>query len=375
MAGFKRKVFYLGGFDPRGVRFYRDLLAEQLERWATHTGDEVTLSARRRASPLRHDWTIRNETRDVTTEYSFLRWEDIVSAAWIRSPTTLAVRAARYYYGLYRFMDLPKARSLGRGQLVTLFYPPVFAVGIPLLIALLALGIAAVFVPWWAALLIGIAAAALIAPPILARLQGAWLLRFFVFNGELGEAGPTRDAIEERLRLFADEILATDWTAWDELVLATHSNGSILAVTLMDRLCERLGGAMPENFTLLTMGHCVPLLACRRDTTLFRRDLRQLASHDFRWVDIGSPPDGAAYHDVNPMLLVTDEARPRVELLNPRFYFFLEPQNLRRGYASKYEAHFDYLRTLDRVSPIDFPSLLAGDRPIEGSIAAFKAML
>jgi hypothetical protein len=32
MEKFKRKVFYLGGFDPRGVRFYHQLYREQAER-------------------------------------------------------------------------------------------------------------------------------------------------------------------------------------------------------------------------------------------------------------------------------------------------------------------------------------------------------
>lgn len=374
MAGFKRKVFYVGGFDPRGVRFYQQLLADQMQRWSVKTGDVVTQSRRRKKSPIRSDWTIRNETRDVTTEYSFLRWEDIVSAAWIRNPMTLAVRAFAYYRGLVRTLDLTKAKSLGTGPLATLFYPPILTILLPLLITLPLSATATIWLPWWAALLAGMVAGVLIARPLLTRVHAPWLLRFFIFNGQLSAGGATQDAVEARLGGFADEIMAELTGEWDEVLLVTHSNGSILAVSLMNRLLDRAAGHLPDNFALVTMGHCIPLIACRRDATLFHERLRRLGAHDFRWVDIGSPPDGAAYFGVNPMLIVGDEARPRMDLLSPRFHLFYEPATYHKGYANKYEIHFDYLRTGDRVSPIDYPSLMASPLPIQQSVAEFRAI-
>ena len=53
MAPFKRKVLHLGGFDPRGARFYHQLLGEQVDRAnaiAAADGDplRLDLSTRRR---------------------------------------------------------------------------------------------------------------------------------------------------------------------------------------------------------------------------------------------------------------------------------------------------------------------------------------
>ena len=43
---FKRKVFYLGGFDPRGVRFYHQLYREQAARYAALTSEAIEISGR-----------------------------------------------------------------------------------------------------------------------------------------------------------------------------------------------------------------------------------------------------------------------------------------------------------------------------------------
>lgn len=372
MAGFKRKVFYVGGFDPRGVRFYHALADEQVGRYAARSEEAATVSTRRAVSDIRVDWTIANRSRGVETEYSFLRWDDLVRDAWIRNPFALAARAFRAYRDNLRHLDFRTGRTLGKGQLITLFYPPVFTILLPLLAALPIALIAAIWLPWWAALLIGLVAGIAIARPFLVRMHAPWLLRFFVFNSELG-GGEADPRIEQRLDAFAEEIVASFAQDWDEILLLTHSNGSILSVPLMVRLLGRMGGRLPDRFAFVTMGHCIPLVACRRDATRFQDQLRTLAAHDFRWIDIGSPPDGAAYSGINPMQLVTPDPRPAMELLSPRFHLFYDPETYHKGYANKYEIHFDYLRTGDRLSEIDWPSLVARDRPIARAIAEFRA--
>lgn len=372
MAGFKRKVFYVGGFDPRGVRFYHALAAEQVARYAALTGAPATVSTRRNAGPHRTDWTIADDAAGVTTEYSFLRWDDIVRTAWIRNPLTLGVRAFRAYRAYLQHLDFETGKKFGKGPLVTLFYPPIVSLLFPLLLAALICGVAAIWLPGWIAALIGLVGGVLLAAPLLTRIHAPWLLRFFVFNSELG-GGEADPAIEARLDAFADEIAGALDGAWDEILLLTHSNGSILAVPLMVRLLARRP-TLPPHFALVTMGHCIPLVACRRDARRFHDQLRTLARADFHWVDIGSPPDGAAYHGVNPMAIVAPDPRPRMALLSPRFHLFYNPDTYHKGYANKYEVHFDYLRIGDRASPIDFPSLMTTARPIDASIAAFRTI-
>lgn len=372
MAGFKRKVFYVGGFDPRGARFYHALAAEQLARWQLRMDEEVAISTRRTVSDTRIDWSITNATRGVETEYSFLRWDDIVRANWIANPFALAVRAFRAYRDNIRNLDFATGRTLGKGQLITLFYPALFSLLFPLAFGLPVALVLAIWLPWLIALPIGLLAGIFLARPLLIKMHAPWLLRFFVFNSELG-GGAGDPEIDRRLTIFADEITAALDQPWDEVVLLTHSNGSILCVPLMARLLERSGGTLPAHFRFVTLGHCIPLVACRRDATAFRAQLAFLATHDFRWIDIGSPPDGAAYSGINPMQLVVPDPRPQMELLSPRFHLFYDPETYHKGYANKYEVHFDYLRTGDRVSEVDWPSLMATERTMDQAVADFRA--
>lgn len=373
MAAFKRKIFYIGGFDPRGVRFYHALYREAAERWSERTGMVLTVSGRRAVSPIRTDWTIDNAADGTHAAYCFLRWEDLVRRAWIKSPVMLAWRAARTYGGLLGHFDLAMARSVPSGPIKTLFYPPVFSVLLPLLIGLVPFLVALAWLPWWAALAIGAVLGVAGATPLLKKLHTPWLLRFFTFNAETG-GGATDPLMNERLDAFAAEILAEVDGDWDEVLLVTHSNGSILAVPLMERILAARGGAMPARFALVTFGQSIPLILCRSDAKGFKERLRSVGRGDFRWFDIGSPPDGAGFHGVNPMALIGAETRPRIVHLNPRFYKFYDPATYHSGLADKYEIHFDYLRVGDRVSPLDYPSLTATALPIEASVASFEAL-
>lgn len=374
MQPFKRKVFYIGGFDPRGVRHYHGLFVEQMRRQADRTGIAVEVTRRRTATPQRSDWSACDAGGATVVDYSFLRWEDIVLKGWIRNPMTLVRRTIATYRRIIARTDFARARQLGRGPLVTLFYPAITTVLFPLLLALL-LGTSAALafappLPWF---LSGCAAALLIAWPILRIIHSPWLLRFFIFNDDLARnAAPPM--LAERLRGFADTI-ADGIEGYDEVLLLTHSNGSILSVMVMNHLLDCWGGTAPAHFTLVTLGHCIPLVGCRTDATEFRAELERLATRDFRWIDIGSPPDGAAYYGVNPLLLYRPVATPRVELLSPRFHLFHDPATYRSGWSHKYDIHFDYLRSGSRPSPIDFPSLMMAPHSIERSIAAFKQII
>lgn len=373
MATFKRKVFYIGGFDPRGVRFYHGLYKEAVTCWTGLTGETVTVSPRKRASAVRTDWTVVNATQDAETSYSFLRWEDIVQRAWVRNPVALAAQAVRTYWGLARNIDMRVIRAVPKWPVFTLFFPPVISVLLPLLIGLIPFLVAAIWLPWWAALAIGAAVGIGVAGPLLKKAHTPWLLRFFAFNAERagGESDPELAA---RLDAFADEILGEIDEEWDEILLVTHSNGSILAVPLMCRLLERRGGDLPDSFTLLTLGQCIPLIICRRDATRFHDQVRVLGRAHFHWLDIGSPPDGAAFHCVNPMLMVGPDSFPHLEQLSPRFHLFYDPESYHSGWANKYDIHFDYLRVGDRISPLDYPSITATRRPIDQSVDAFRAL-
>src|SRR3546814_7298383 len=86
---------------------------------------------------------------------------------------------------------------------------------------------------------------------------------------------------------------------WDEVVFVSHSNGTIYAMSVLRRLFELRGDRqLPANFTVLTLGQVVPVIALRKDARWYHADLKALDDKPFRLVDFSAPPDGAAYHGV-----------------------------------------------------------------------------
>ncbi len=373
---FKRKVFYLGGFDPRGVRFYHQLYREQAARHAALTGDPVHVAGRQ-AGPdgaaISAIWHVENPAAGVTVDYEYLRWEDLIGKVWIRNPLTLALRAARAYAGHARYMDFLRMRRLRKGPVITILYPPILALLIPLLLALLPALALSLVLPFWAGAIIGIAISAFLSGRILAKLVVPWLLRFMTYHGALAADGPG-DALDARLDRFAARIAQELDGEWDEVQFVTHSAGTILGMRVMRRLIALRDDKLPDHFAMVGLGQVVPVIGLRRDARWYHDDLRALADQHFRYVDISSPPDGAAYYAVNPFQLVADQYAARVDMLSPRFHLFYRPENYHGGWSNKYEAHFDYLRVGDRLSPLDFISLTAGRAPLDEAVAAFRTI-
>src|SRR6478752_9551833 len=99
----RRQVFYLSGFDPRGARFYHSMHTQQLARRAERAGNEIAVSKRRRGAGMTVQWTVDNPEEGSTTRMTFLRWEDIVSRAWITGSLRFALRmTATYWNYLWR---------------------------------------------------------------------------------------------------------------------------------------------------------------------------------------------------------------------------------------------------------------------------------
>jgi len=374
MEKFKRKLFYLGGFDPRGVRFYHQMYREQVAAYSRLSGEQVDVGPRRSGPASSASWTVANHSAGVETDYEFLRWEDLVGKVWIRNPLMLAWRSVGTYCAHARHMQFWRMRKLRPGPVITILYPPLLAVLIPLALALVPALLLSLLLPFWAAALVGIGVSALLSGRLLNKLIVPWLLRFMAYNHSVAADGPGAD-MDARLDQFAARIVAELDGPYDEVVFASHSNGTIYAMSVLRRILELRGGRpLPDHFTVLTLGQVVPVIALRKDARWYHADLKALDDKQFRLVDFSAPPDGAAYYDVHPIHLVSDQCAADVRLLSPRFHLFYEPDNYHGGWSNKYEAHFDYLRVGDRLSPVDYVSLTAGRRTIDEAIAQFRAI-
>lgn len=374
MPIFKRKVLYLGGFDPRGARFYHWLAAEQV---AGGRAGGMTMGPRRRikATEAGHGnvgWRTEADDGSFVTDTEFLVWDDVVRQHWIKGGWPLLASGARAYVNFVRQIDWATSRPIPFSSKFTLFYPGGTMALVPLLIALL-LGtlLWALLLPAWAAYPLALAAGIAATPYILRRIHSLWLMRFIIFNDLLARdaCGP---ALEERLGRFVDRIDATlDEEEWDEILFLTHSNGSMLAVPIMAALLHRRGGVLPGRFRMVTLGGMIQLVACRHDATRFGAELDVIAAADFPWLDMGSPTDGACIPLIDPCL-GRPASPPGLVQLSPRWFRYADPATYRMQRRNKYETHFNYLRRLQRPSPLDYIGITCGDRPLAASIAAFK---
>lgn len=373
MAVFKRKVFYLGGFDPRGARYYHALLARQV---AAHNGaggrpeGVLALSDRRRAGG-NAGWTLADEAGRMQGDHEFLVWDDLVRAHWVKSPMAVLARGAAAYGHMLRWFDWRLARRCPRGSWYAALLPGL-ALGLaPVIVGVLVwLGLR-VWLGGWAALAVAGVAGGLGGIWLLRRLPGLWLLRFVIFNDALARRRH-RPELDARLDAFAARIHAALGEDWDEVLLITHSNGSILAVPLMDRLrAMALRGGLPGHFALVTLGSCIPFVGLRRDAGWFGAMLDRMGG--FGWLDIGSPTDGACAPLVAPCLGRAVERPEGLVQISPRWFRYCNRAAYDARRRDKYQIHFDYLRRMDRASPLDYLGLVASARPLAQSIAAFEA--
>ncbi len=381
MSPFKRKVLHLGGFDPRGARFNHQLLGEQVEhanRLAEAEGDDLrlTLGARRKAG-RDSAWDVTRSDGAGLTQFHFLAWDDLVRLHWPKGALPLFGQMIATYWRYFIQGRWSETASVPRGSKIALIFPALMLarVALPgtlLLWLVLGLGFHAIGWPWVLALLPAALLAMLLAIPVVERAHGLWLLRFVMFNDLLARER-TDPALAVRLDEFAATISASLDDNDDEVLLVTHSNGSILAMPVMARLLELRGGVLPDNFTLVTLGGSIPLVGFRRDARAFHAVLDLVATAQFRWLDIGSITDGASIPLVNPCLSRPVGPPPGLVQLSPRWHRYCDPATYRARRADKYLTHFDYLRRLDRPSALDYIGLTCAPRPLSQSIAAFEA--
>ena len=372
MPAFKRKIFYLSGFDPRGARFYHQLYAEQAEAFNHTAGTAITVGKRRREPPNSAAWTIRDESSEVETDYVFLGWDDVVRAHWVKNPLALLKRSLTAYWNFTRLLDWPIVRTFPFGVRFAFYYPGVSTILLPILFGILLWLPFGALLGWRWGLLAAAAIGVAVAMFVVNKIQGFWLLRFIIFNDTL--AGDRLPAdVDQRMAEFADQIRASFDEDWDEILFVTHSNGSIMAVPIIERLLANGGGTLPDNFSLVTLGSCIALIGNRKDSKRFHALLETVGQGDFRWLDIGSITDGACIAGIDPCISCARPRRARLFQTSPRWFKYCDPASYQARRRNKYETHFDYLRTFDRISPLDYIALSAGARRLDASIEAFKA--
>lgn len=358
---FRRRVFFVSGFDPNGPRRYHGLYRRESARSASPCCDRIEvgrLSLSREAA----EWTVRSPETEAA--FVMLRWDDIARARMRVGTVSLymtLIRTFRRYVFSGAFARLFRLRRVS--TLVGL-YPPLmmlFYLAVAAGCALLAAsGLDALGVPVPLTVLAG-AGAALATLGLARRMDGATLA--FYLMADLGftadHAAGEAPEMEARIDRFAGRIGGALDEGWDEVLVVGHSSGAAYAASAAARALEAAG---PDAaLSMLTLGQTIPMLSFLPGAKNLRAELAALAREPrLAWVDVSSPADGGCYALADPVAVSGATPGDNPKVISARFGDALSAQTLRALRWRWFRKHVLYLCRFERPAGYDYFAITAG---------------
>ena len=345
---YKRKIFYLGGFDPRGSRYYYKLYKSELGKYSEISGVDVEVEGTPKATDYELSWNIKNKTEKIEIDYTFLKWEDIIKDYWERNPIKIFLQALKTYFYILFFARWGKIFTLPLNPIITLAYPILTPISLILLNFLIIFWVVFGNINWLGMAVL-ILSAMFLFHIIISKIKSLWLLRFYNFNFSVFNNEDIK--LNQRLSIFAD-LISKDLKSgeYSDVTFVSHSNGSILALPTMNKIAKNLNGKIPSNFKLLTLGQCTPLALCYGKAEKFHNDLKEISEVSFNWEDISYPPDGACYPKTNPFELMELEHKVKFSSISPQFFKYYDSNKYKKILKNKFLLHFQYIICADKIS-------------------------
>lgn len=361
---FRRKVFYIPGYDPIHPRRYRELYRKEGAEQARITGYELALSPRKGAGP--YGWRVKTMMCSKTeAEVEVLVWSDIVRGSMdqgIAATYLQMIRTAWAYIGSGALFALMRLR---KGPMIAALYP------IGLLIAQLGLAVLAAWVLYLLGAevhpLIGAFLGLGIIPVVLRafrrhdnRLFAYYLMHDYAYSAQSCGANPPE--LEARMAEFGTRI----WGALqdcDEVLVVGHSSGAHLAVSILSDLLRAGLPADRPALSLLTLGQVVPMVSFLPGARRLRGDLAYLSARpEVTWVDVTAPGDGCAFALCDPVAVtgVAPEGKRWPLVISAAFTQTLSPERWKALRWRFFRLHFQYLCAFDRPGDYDYFQITAG---------------
>ncbi|NEX47795.1 hypothetical protein [Pseudotabrizicola algicola] len=367
---FRRRVFYIPGYDPIHPRRYRELYRREAAEQAAISGYQITLQPKQTKGP--YGWRAEGVIGGARAEadVQVLVWSDIVRDSMSNTiPATYAqlVRTAWAYIGsgaLFRLMRLRK------GPVIAALYPIVF------LLAQLALACA---IGWGFGTLLAqsvhpaLLAAGVLPVPFILRWFKAhdnkvfayYLMHDYAFSARWNGANPP--ALETRMAEFAATIRAALEPDCDEVLVVGHSSGAHLGVSILSDLLRTGLPAGHPPLAFLSLGQVVPMVSFLPGATRLRADLAFLSTRDdITWVDVTAPGDGCAFALCDPVAVtgVAPEGQRWPLVISAAFTQTLSPARWKALRWRFFRLHFQYLCAFDRPGDYDYFQITAGPKTL-----------
>lgn len=354
---FRRKVFYLPGYDPFHPRRYRELYRKEGTEQARLSGYDLSLRPKKAGGP--YGWRVEAtiEGRAAETDMEVLVWSDIVKGSMSETiPATYLqlFRTAWAYIGsgtLFRLMRLRK------GPMIAALYPIVFLLlqlGVALALGWAGFALVAHLLHWAP----GLPVAGGILWYVLYWFRKkdnkvfAWyLMHDYAYSAQHKGANPPE--LEARMRDFGRQIRAALSGDYDEVLVIGHSSGAHLGVSILADLLRAGLPAPRPVLSFLSLGHVVPMVSFLPEATRLRADLAWLSTRDeIAWIDVTAPGDGCAFALCDPVSVsVTPPEGKRWPLvISAAFTQTLSPARWRALRRRWFRLHFQYLCAFDNLA-------------------------
>lgn len=361
----KRHIYYVTGFDPRGISFYYSLLKR-----------EALLSKKRKQSQFyigklnaedEHSSScelIFEAPENFTAEYHLLSILDLITAYFRQSIAKSIWQALTMLWMMFSSKTILKCLKHSFKFGLFILYP----FTILLLMTATSWGISTIL------------STQLLAPAYSWACIPIFLLFFYLFLlllkktdqlhyifYLLGDFYFSQTAVRNkshelnlRIDLFAKEIAKAlkKIDENEEILIVGHSSGGLLAIQLAAKLCTIAPAETLSRLSLLTMGNQASL-GFLNGAEVFHKNIDSLLENpNITWRDVFAPQDVISSGKFDLTKFFSGRPSSGYECMSARLRESLTPENYKKIVHKFFTVHMQYLRSSETGRGFDYFQLL-----------------
>ena len=368
---FRRRVFYIPGYDPFHPRRYRELFRKEGADQARISGYHIDLKPRSTKGPYGWQVTSRIDSQTTETDFEVLVWSDIVKSSMDHGIARTYLQLTRTAWAYIGSGALSRLMKLRKGPMIAALYPIIFLL-VQLALALLAGWGLGALVAHFTHPGLGILAACAVAWGLLTlfrrwdnKIFAYYLMHDYAYSAQAQGANPPE--LEARMAQFRSAIAEALRSDVDEVLVVGHSSGAHLAVSILsDMIRDGLPSPRPA-LGFLSLGQVVPMVSFLPKAQRLRGDLAYLSARDeLTWIDVTAPGDGCAFALCDPVsvsgVAPADKKWPLIQ--TAAFTQTLSPDRWAELRWQFFRLHFQYLCAFDRPGFYDYFQITAGPQTL-----------
>lgn len=374
----KRKVFYIGGFDHRGMKYYRDLYKKESAKQSKTLGCNFSVGPLEQTS---HggQWQI-NYHRDnikVSTSYEYLSYDDLVEDYFQNINLVFFMRTLRFFLRYFgnRLRVPRKYFAASKGTFFTGTYPLIiFAL---IFLTTITTTATAFFLTQSLTgsttfAILGSFSVLTLAHWLIKRYNKylsttIWLLNDFCYIDKV--VRNDYDELDSRLDRFSERIhehLKTHND--DEVLIVFYSFGTLLLPLLVDKLHSQSPIREHHNLSILSLGQSLSMVPCWPKTAFYKNTLERISDLPIHWHDFTSVIDGPCFPLTDIYKLANINCDPNSsglpKILSARFHTMFSAEAYNKIKKDRFRVHFQYLMSTDKPTEYDYFLITAGNQTL-----------